>query len=452
MADSNKCEGCHKTLHDGQHLRCGRCPAAYCLECANVVDAGRYVTAAWVCVLCKSKQPKGDNSNTPVRRQEENAGPATGILSGLNEAQTSSSLTTLGSAADINASYVTTRRPPRHLDLSAVLATDASLTEDTMHMDSIRVAVRDELERVFNERMAAKIEDIVSKHMALAVNDIVSRVNANVSVIEKRLESIEVSLSTVAAPGVSPTFPADIVAGGKKQGKRKEKSAKQTAKSPGNNSGTKSSKQNHSSIEVVTSQDLPSRHSTHNATASSSTKPASASEKGDNVPVISERVNQHVLNGNKEELKRRKSSGAAEKKNEGVQAKDAAVADVQEPIVVNNTEAPKDTSPGRSRSSLTGVMRGTAAVGSTTLQAAERRHYLHLYYVKEGTTEEQVRQHLSDINNSDICGVTALKARGNYASFKLSVPPNLVENVMASDNWPKDVCIKPWLQNFRAKS
>ncbi|CAH0398752.1 unnamed protein product [Chilo suppressalis] len=47
-------------------------------------------------------------------------------------------------------------------------------------------------------------------------------------------------------------------------------------------------------------------------------------------------------------------------------------------------------------SSLLGVLRGTAAPGTTSLTAAERKKYIHLYYVKEGTTVEQMSEEAWD--------------------------------------------------------
>lgn len=95
------------------------------------------------------------------------------------------------------------------------------------------------------------------------------------------------------------------------------------------------------------------------------------------------------------------------------------------------------------------VLRGAAAPGSTMLCAAERLRYLHLYYVQVGTTADQVRAHLNTICGSDICTVETLKARGNYASFKLGVPFKLADMVLTATNWAEDICVKPWRQNFR---
>jgi hypothetical protein len=103
------------------------------------------------------------------------------------------------------------------------------------------------------------------------------------------------------------------------------------------------------------------------------------------------------------------------------------------------------------RSSLPGLLRGTAAPGTTALCASERWKYLHLYYVQEGTTVEQVRAHLNSICENSDCTVDELKSRGRYSSFKLGVPARLADNVMSANNWAEDICVKPWRQNFRAK-
>ncbi|KAJ2950377.1 hypothetical protein O0L34_g8620 [Tuta absoluta] len=97
------------------------------------------------------------------------------------------------------------------------------------------------------------------------------------------------------------------------------------------------------------------------------------------------------------------------------------------------------------------IRRGTADPGFTTLQASEKVTYLHLYYVKVGTSDKQVSDHLKKICSGDVCTVDTLKARGNYASFKLGVPPRLVEEVLSTTNWATNICIRPWRQNFRVK-
>ncbi|XP_061713780.1 uncharacterized protein LOC133522441 [Cydia pomonella] len=96
------------------------------------------------------------------------------------------------------------------------------------------------------------------------------------------------------------------------------------------------------------------------------------------------------------------------------------------------------------------VKRGTALPGTTCpLKASERCRYIHLFYVKVGTTNEQVQAYLSEICGEDVCTVETLKAKGNYASFKLTVPLKCIERVLDPAYWAEDICIKPWKQNFR---
>lgn len=98
------------------------------------------------------------------------------------------------------------------------------------------------------------------------------------------------------------------------------------------------------------------------------------------------------------------------------------------------------------------IIKGSASPGATQIEACERWRYLHLYYVKVGTSEDQVKTHLKLISGSDDCMVESLNARGNYASYKLSVPDKLADSVMDPKYWPKNICIKQWRQNFRNKT
>lgn len=68
------CGGCLRVIEDKRmFLKCRGCDLNYDLECANVSEK-RFLNTlrnehrdAWRCVSCKSKQPKSDNTNTPVR-------------------------------------------------------------------------------------------------------------------------------------------------------------------------------------------------------------------------------------------------------------------------------------------------------------------------------------------------------------------------------------------------
>lgn len=93
---------------------------------------------------------------------------------------------------------------------------------------------------------------------------------------------------------------------------------------------------------------------------------------------------------------------------------------------------------------------GSATPGMSQLEASERVRHLHLYFVKAGTAVEQIRLHLNTVcNSNEVISIESLKARGNYASFKLTVTCGSAEKVMAPETWPQGVCIKPWTLPFR---
>lgn len=67
------CAGCRQEIPDRRFLNCSICHQDYDLECANVSDQCFYNTfteehkRSWKCQLCRSKEPKTDNKNTPIR-------------------------------------------------------------------------------------------------------------------------------------------------------------------------------------------------------------------------------------------------------------------------------------------------------------------------------------------------------------------------------------------------
>ncbi|XP_031763577.2 uncharacterized protein LOC128202525 [Galleria mellonella] len=72
-SDKIQCAGCLKLIENKRYLYCGGCNQHFDLDCANISEQRFYNTLtkehrdAWRCVMCKSRQPKFDNTNTPVR-------------------------------------------------------------------------------------------------------------------------------------------------------------------------------------------------------------------------------------------------------------------------------------------------------------------------------------------------------------------------------------------------
>ncbi|CAH0751751.1 unnamed protein product [Diatraea saccharalis] len=73
MSQTISCAGCLQSIVDRRFLRCNICEQYYDLLCANVSEQRFFNTltrehrSRWKCPLCINKEPKCDNSNTPVR-------------------------------------------------------------------------------------------------------------------------------------------------------------------------------------------------------------------------------------------------------------------------------------------------------------------------------------------------------------------------------------------------
>lgn len=66
------CSGCQNKLPKKEHMVCAKCDLGYDLLCANITPKRFHLMdqerkTNWICQECRSKQPKSDNSNTPVR-------------------------------------------------------------------------------------------------------------------------------------------------------------------------------------------------------------------------------------------------------------------------------------------------------------------------------------------------------------------------------------------------
>lgn len=66
------CSGCQNVLPRKEYMICATCNLGYDLLCANITSKRFHIMdqerkTNWICLECRSKQPKSDNSNTPVR-------------------------------------------------------------------------------------------------------------------------------------------------------------------------------------------------------------------------------------------------------------------------------------------------------------------------------------------------------------------------------------------------
>lgn len=290
---------------------------------------------------------------------------------------------------------------------------------------SFRTIIQHEIQTMFKEQLNPLVQTTISEQFAILANDnlyikmqelmlnLIDLVNRN-AILEEKLRQYE-EVGRAQCESAEP-----IVAG-----------SRVAVASPRSN--TKNLESN--SINIVaqtqsvsmTKKKLPSTSLTVSATSTSET---------------SRVVNQNIL---------------------ATQLSGAPHAPVGEPstsMASSNSPFPNNESKDnwkqvkyrRGRTVPTGVLRGTAKPGTTLLEASERRQYIHLYYVRQGTSSDQVRDHLTSICNSDVCTVEMLKSRGDYASFKLGVPSKMAGLILDTQNWAEDICVKPWRQNFRRQN
>lgn len=351
-------------------MSCVKCKLTYELLCANYTEdaydaLSPEIKLSWVCVECRSKIPKGDNSNTPVRQYC------------MQDIITRDCHDISNSSPD-NVTVRTGRRYGQSSD------------NDGMNspLQTPQLSIVKELREVqveFEERLTLKISKLFFEHFHSLKIDLLERVNC----LSNRVDELQRTINGYAT--------ASKVT-------KKDKPSKNT---------TVAAKPK---INDIDRQTLPARRENRKqqrqnvSTPTSTSTPTAKSDYASAVKSADPVSNNGI--GEWTEVRRRKPSLSA-------------------------------------RVSLPGVLRGSAAPGATLLSAAEKRTYLHLYYVKVGTTVEQVNAHLKEICGGDVCTVEALKARGNYASFKLAVPPGLTDHILSPENWAVDICVKPWRQYFR---
>ncbi|CAH0722350.1 unnamed protein product, partial [Brenthis ino] len=72
------CAGCKQSLPKKEFISCSKCKLKYDLQCANLSSKEfkqlePQFKNVWKCPECRSKEPKIDNTNTPVRSSTINA-------------------------------------------------------------------------------------------------------------------------------------------------------------------------------------------------------------------------------------------------------------------------------------------------------------------------------------------------------------------------------------------
>lgn len=424
-----KCEGCRIDILCQPYLICCQCKGPYERQCTGLSES-KYRTLSkaqnheWTCQLCSCNKPKKDNSNTPVRAALTDTNKYINV-----EHNASMDISLNQSVAD---PYRNITMRKQTTDIVGSGWHSEGDGNDTCGLDSIRAMIREELRFTMEERLPKIISKLVS--------DQICEITKSVADLKDRVVSLENRLSLSSNRSMSNAST------------QTESSNKLLKKSP--IATCKPDKKNARSNPVVersktTSLDADSGREVVQATNMSS---ASAlvgikqkfGNEDSSVDIINGRkTSDSAANSVTPESESAKSTASTQPAANSIEPQNDSITDRREVKMQDK----------RTHPSLASVVRGSAAPGTTALEASERTIYLHLYYVRQGTTQEEVKLHLDYISGSkDICSVVTLKARGNYASFKLGIPPRLVDTVLAGENWAKDICVKPWRDNFRRQS
>lgn len=361
-------------------MACSKCKQTFDILCANYTE-DKYAAfspefkMSWICLDCRSKIPKGDNSHTPVRQQ---------YIQDMSIASDSADVSLCSQ------DNVTVRTGTRYGQ-----STDKNDNMSDM-LRTLQVSIMKELKEIqddFDARLTKKISKLFSEHFHSFKTDVLERVND----LSKRMDDLE------------RTF-----------------------------------------HECPTTNNVSQKVISPKSTIVSSIPTANSKDR--------QKYRQPTLRKNKEksvESQQQNMSAPISRSDVGSACSSAnhvgKTRSIHKPNEGEWTEVRRRLTTLPVRASLPGMLRGTAAHGATSLCAAEKKTYVHLYYVKEGTTVEQVNAHLITICGADVCLVEALKARGNYASFKIAIPSKLSNIILNPENWAVDICVKLWRQNFRNK-
>lgn len=186
---AKKCSGCRNNLPKKEFMTCSQCNNAYDLLCANI-SLKRYQLMdqerknCWKCQECCSKQPKTDNSNTPVRPSAHTVGIDDEIHNISDEqSNVTVRLKKLQSKSDSGDSYVTE--------------------------DKLRKVLRQDITEIINELVSQKLSSLTClisdfqdslSFLSKQYDDLIKSVNeknTKISSLESKNDSLTLQVTTL---------------------------------------------------------------------------------------------------------------------------------------------------------------------------------------------------------------------------------------------------------------
>lgn len=435
---STHCAGCLEAIADGRFLKCYLCRESYDLLCANVSEAYFDVSMTarhgntWKCQVCRCKEPKADNTNTPVRTVRPDFDDSMFQLEDMSSGELPLATIECDESVKIvcpnrSMSDNITMRRERPRGTTGVPSNSQdrdTFNEDILYLDNVRSIVREELALSVTERMANIISDAVSAKVSGPLHSAIGGLLDRVYILENMVSKLESgSLKSCGEPNcpsrkrILQNLPVE-----RDQGKPIMREPRQRLDAEPNLKMLSSLQHNKRAAK------LPIQSQGGRSSAPMPTKTCE---------LVVARDFEHSAASETNPMK----DNAGNLIDTG---KDRDASDASDGWTEVNRKRP--------RTVLSRATRGTAVAGTTQLEASERLRRIHLFFVKQGTTDEQVKSHLKCITGSEEIKVESLKSRGPYASFKLTVPYKLFNKVMAPESWPQDVCVKLWSQPFRQRN
>lgn len=432
---SANCAGCLEAITDWRFLKCYLCKQSYDLLCANMSEAhfnGSMTVQlrnSWKCQVCRCKEPKTDNTHTPVRMGRADFDDSIVQLEDKSSGELPLTTHEHDESVEIvcpNKSMsdnVTIRRKGKFQG-------NDTLSEDLLYLENLRPIIQEEVALSVTERMVSIISDAVSEKIMCPLHSAINGLIDRVIILEGMVSKLESRSQSSCGDPHCPSRMTDP-SGPFMESNREQPLVQNYHKQRPSGKPVKQ----------------PLTLMQHNTTAAKlpmqpqgSTSKAAPIEKGDE-PVLNRKMGTAASSDATSSMKNMIKDNSGNPTGT-IKSRDAS----------DESSGWTEVRRKRSiRSALSHATRGSAAAGSTQLEASEWLRRIHLFYVKEGTTENQIKSHLKSITGSEGIEVKTLKPRGPYASFKLSVPSNLFDQVMAPESWPLNVCVKPWTQPFRRR-
>lgn len=427
------CKACNMNIVPGEILRCTKCKVFFHYRCVNMNTAyfmghRHDLVNSWACPECVCKSRSVRKDDTPVRGSlvptlndtitiVSNADLTQEHNVSLVEQPGSSDAEGVKNVLEEEAGgfeNVTIRKPKDQQPIvkeTSPLAFANSFSEDTLSLESVRSVMREELQRMVENRLSILISKIVSEQLA-------SKFQIELKDLTERVSSLERKIGMMESGAVSPD-------------KAEYSAVVRTGSTSGNTSKT-----------------------THGITPGTIAGTASGITSLTN---FTGAANQN-LSTSKEGKSTSRSLPALPVK----QAKRDMQQSTTSVLPATNPR-PVETSNDMAKESEWTVVKGKSKETKTVrteirkggnkeiknLQAIERKKYLHVWSLHPETSNEAMLEHVISvcgIHKEDISVEKVVsKAKRDYASFKIGVAESQYEKISVPEVWPLNARFSEWV-------